>query len=252
MEDVQVHERVVNVLIKQIFNRQFKPGDKLPSERQLAKDMGVDRVSLRIGLKHLEMMNVLFIRQGDGIYVRDFLKGASIDFLRILFLQLEQTDEELLIDPYIIDELWEFWIAFYPEILKMAVNHYTPRDFKTAMEILDEGLANLHDKNRLVELELKSQELVADIAHNIIVILLSNTCRPLRKKMTEIVLFSMKGEDIGDHINMMKQMMRTFMTSTIEESHTFIEQYRNVLKSYHLILRKSLFKESDDTAKKHI
>ena len=80
MEDVQVHERVVNILIKQIFNRQFKPGDKLPSERQLAKEMGVNRVSLRIGLKHLEMMNVLLIRQGDGIYVRDFLKGASIDF----------------------------------------------------------------------------------------------------------------------------------------------------------------------------
>ena len=152
MEDVQVHERVVNTLIKQIFGRQLKPGDKLPSERQLAKEMGVDRVSLRIGLKHLEMMNVLLIRQGDGIYVRDFLKGASIDFLRILFLQLEQTDEELLIDPYIIDELWEFWIAFYPEILKMAAKHYTPRDFKTAMEILNEQLDSLHEKNRLVEL----------------------------------------------------------------------------------------------------
>lgn len=252
MEDVQVHERVVNVLIKQIFCRQLKPGDKLPSERQLAKDMDVDRVSLRIGLKHLEMMNVLFIRQGDGIYVRDFLKGASIDFLRILFLQLEQTDEELLIDPYIIDELWEFWIAFYPEILKMALKSYTPRDFKTAMEILDEQLAVLNDKTRLVELELKSQELVADIAHNIIVILLSNTCRPLRKKMTEIVLCSMKDEDIKNHIKMVQQMMRTFMTSTAEDSHAIIEQYRNVLKSYHIILRKLLFKDYDNTAKKQM
>jgi GntR family transcriptional repressor for pyruvate dehydrogenase complex len=252
MEDIQVHERVVNILIKQIFNRQFKPGDKLPSERQLAKEMGVDRVSLRIGLKHLEMMNVLFIRQGDGIYVRDYLKGASIDFLRILFLQLEQTDEELLIDPYIIDELWEFWVAFFPEILKMAAKRYTPRDLKPAMEILNEQLANLHDKTRLVELELKSQELVADIAHNIVVILLSNTCRPLRKKMTEIVLSSMKDDDIKNHINIMKQMMRTFMTSSTEDRYTLIEQYRNVLKSYHLILRKSLFKDSDNTEKKQI
>ena len=252
MEDVQVHERVVNVLIKQIFSRQLKPGDKLPSERQLAKDMDVDRVSLRIGLKHLEMMNVLFIRQGDGIYVRDFLKGASIDFLRILFLQLEQTDEELLIDPYIIDELWEFWIAFYPEILKMALKSYTPRDFKTAMEILDEQLAVLNDKTRLVELELKSQELVADIAHNIIVILLSNTCRPLRKKMTEIVLCSMKDEDIKNHIKMVQQMMRTFMTSTTEGSNTIIEQYRNVLRSYHHTLRKTLFKEAENSAKNQI
>lgn len=249
MEDVQVHERVVNILIKQIFSRQFKPGDKLPSERQLAKDMGVDRVSLRIGLKHLEMMNVLSIRQGDGIYVRDFLKGASIDFLRILFLQLQQGDEKLLIDPYIIDELWEFWIAFYPEILKMAAKRYTPRDLKTAMEILNEQLDNLQNKPRLIELELRSQELVADIAHNIIVILLSNTCLPLRKKMTEIVLCSMKDEDIKSHIEMVKQMIRTFMTSTTEDSYTIIEQYRKVLKTYHLTLRKSLFKEFDNATK---
>jgi len=53
--------------------------------------MKVDRASLRIGLKHLELMNVLTIRQGDGIYVRDYMKGASIDFLRNPFSAVRTT-----------------------------------------------------------------------------------------------------------------------------------------------------------------
>ena len=120
MEGFQAHERVMNILVRQIFSRQIKPGDKLPSERQLAKDIHVDRASLRIALKNLELMNVLSIRQGDGVYVRDYMKGASIDFLRMLFLQTDEPENEWLTDPYILDEIWEFWTFFLPEMLKLA------------------------------------------------------------------------------------------------------------------------------------
>jgi GntR family transcriptional repressor for pyruvate dehydrogenase complex len=245
MEGVQAHERVMSVLIKQIFSRQLKPGDKLPPERQLAKEMEVDRASLRIGLKNMEMMNVLTIRQGDGIYVRDYMKGASIDFLRILFLQSDQPDEEWLADPYIMDELWEFWVFFLPEMLKLAAKRFTSRDIKTIMDIFDEELANLHDRAYLVELELKSQELVAEVANNIVVILLSHTCRPLRKKMIEFFFSSLDDERIRNHVEAKKYMMRTFMNSPIEDSLSLIEQYRTLLNEYRLTLRKLLFPDPD-------
>jgi GntR family transcriptional regulator, transcriptional repressor for pyruvate dehydrogenase complex len=249
MEDIQAHERVMSILIKQIFSRQIKPGDKLPPERQLAKEMNVDRASLRIGLKHMEMMNVLTIRQGDGIYVRDYMKGASIDFLRILFLQSEQSDGEWLADPYIMDELWEFWVMFLPEMLKLAAKHYTSRDVKNMMDIFDEELANLHDRAYLVELELKSQEMIAEVANNIVVILISNTCRPLRKKMIEFFFSSIDEENIKKHIEAKKNMMRIYMTSSLEDSLPLIEQYRELLDKYRLTLRKLLFPDTDIASK---
>lgn len=95
MVTMRSHERVMNTLIGRIFCRQLKPGDRLPPERLLAKEMDVDRASLRVGLRHLETMNVLTIRQGDGIYVRDYLKGASLDFLRVLFLQAQEPQERM-------------------------------------------------------------------------------------------------------------------------------------------------------------
>lgn len=142
MKALQAHERVMSIRVKQIFSRQLKSGDKLPSERQLVKDIHVDRASLRIALKHLEVMNMLTIRQGDGIYVRDYLKSASLDFLRMLFLQTEKPDDESLVDPYIMDEIWKFGVFFLPEMLKLAAKRFIPRDIKAMMDIFDEELAN--------------------------------------------------------------------------------------------------------------
>jgi len=249
MEVTQTHVRIMNILVKQIFSRQLKPGDKLPSERQLAKDINVDRASLRIALKNMEMMNVLTIRQGDGIYVRDYLKGASIDFLRILFLQTNQPDGEWLVDTYILDEIWEFWGFFLPEMLKLAAKRITPRDIKPMMDIFDEELANLHDKTSLIELELKSQELVAEIANNIVATLITHTCRPLRKKMIEIFYSSIDDEGIKNHIEMKKELMRSYMTLDTKDTLSLIEKYRELLNSHRVTLRKLLFKDSDKESK---
>lgn len=245
MQEFSAHERVMSILVTKIFSRQLKPGDKLPSERQMVKDLHVDRASLRIALKHMESMNVLTIRQGDGIYVRDYMKGASIDFLRILFLQSEQQKGEWLVDPYILDEIWEFWVFFLPEILKLAAKRITPRDVKTIMDIFDEELANIHDRPYLVELELKSQEAFAEIGNNIVVILITHTCHLLRKKMIELFYSSLNDERIKNHIEMKKELMRSYLTMDTADSLALIDQYRELLNNYRGTLRKLIFKDSD-------
>lgn len=245
MEGFQAHERVMNILVRKIFSRELKPGDKLPPERQLAKDIHVDRASLRIALKHMELINVLTIRQGDGVYVRDYMKGAGIDFLRMLFLQTEKTDDEWLVDPYILDELWEFWVFFLPEMLKLAAQRFAPRDIKAMMDIFDEELLNLDNRTRVVELELKSQELVAEIGNNIVTILITHTCRPLRKKMIEIFFSSLDNEQIKNHVEMKKELMRSYMSLETSDSLFLIGKYQEFLNSHRLAQRKLLFKDSD-------
>jgi GntR family transcriptional repressor for pyruvate dehydrogenase complex len=240
MEEFQAHERAMSVLVRKIFSRKLQPGDKLPPERQLARDIHVDRVSLRIALKHLELMNVLTIRHGDGAYVRDYMKGASIDFLRMLFLQTDEPNDEWLVDPYIIDEIWEFWVFFLPEMLKLAAPRITPRDIKTMIDIFDAELANLNDKKYLIDLELTSQEAIAEAGNNIVVILITHTCRPLRKKMIEIFYSSLSDEQIRKHIEIKKELMLSYMIT--QDMQTLINQYREILDSHRSSLRKLIFK----------
>jgi GntR family transcriptional regulator, transcriptional repressor for pyruvate dehydrogenase complex len=62
-------DQIATRLIGLITERQLKPGDRLPPERELASTMGVSRSSLREALRALAMLGVAEMRQGDGTYV---------------------------------------------------------------------------------------------------------------------------------------------------------------------------------------
>jgi len=48
---------------------ELKAGDRLPSERELARRLGVSRSTLREAIRALVVMNILVPRHGDGTYV---------------------------------------------------------------------------------------------------------------------------------------------------------------------------------------
>ncbi len=240
MADQQVHERIMNILMEQIFSNKLSPGTKLPTERQFAKDMNVDRTSLRVALKQLESMNVLDIRQGDGIYVKDYLKNAGIDFLRLLFSQPESKESKADMDEYLMDELWEFWGAVEPEILKLAIKRASPKAFKALMVLLDEELKFIDDKKKIIELETAEQDLVAEVANNTIFLLLANSSRPLRKKMVEIFIDCLDRKALKNHIETKKVMVREFMNGSVEDAVAAAERYRKALVTYRNIVRKSM------------
>lgn len=207
----QPYERALRTLIQRIFFRHDAPGVKLPTERQLALDLGVDRTSLRVALKHLESMKVLDIRQGGGIYVRDYQKHAGIEFISTVFEILEAEGKLDQIDQFLIEETWEFWVAFMPDILKMAVHRYTMRDLRNLMGILDEELKCIADRDQLVDLEVRSQDLVAEIANNLLVLLLMNTSRALRRRMLGLLFHLLDEETIRIHILMKQDLINEAM-----------------------------------------
>jgi GntR family transcriptional repressor for pyruvate dehydrogenase complex len=49
----------------------LRPGDRVASERQLARDVGVSRPSVRAGLRSLAAMGVVQTRQGAGTFITD-------------------------------------------------------------------------------------------------------------------------------------------------------------------------------------
>ena len=60
----------VHRLLTYIADKGFALGERLPSERELAEQLGIGRNSLREALKVLEAMGVLEIRHGSGIFLR--------------------------------------------------------------------------------------------------------------------------------------------------------------------------------------
>jgi len=64
VRSAQNTEQVVARVYELIKREELKPGDRLPPERELAKQLGISRPSLRAGLSSLISMGVLQSRQG--------------------------------------------------------------------------------------------------------------------------------------------------------------------------------------------
>jgi GntR family transcriptional repressor for pyruvate dehydrogenase complex len=89
----KISEEIVNQIKQLISKGDLKPGDRIPSERDLATMLGVSRPSVREAIMVLEAMGFLDSRQGGGTFVRALTEGSIMDPLAKL---VEKKDPELL------------------------------------------------------------------------------------------------------------------------------------------------------------
>ncbi|MDR3409793.1 MAG: FadR/GntR family transcriptional regulator [Formivibrio sp.] len=67
----RLYKQIADALAERIHSGVFAPGSHLPSERDLAQQMGVSRPSVREALIALEVMGLVEVRVGDGVLVCD-------------------------------------------------------------------------------------------------------------------------------------------------------------------------------------
>lgn len=65
----RLYEQLVGRLVAHIEESGLLPGQRLPTERDLARRLGVSRASVAQALVALEVQGVVSVRQGDGIYL---------------------------------------------------------------------------------------------------------------------------------------------------------------------------------------
>ncbi len=110
--------------IKQLIDRQYKPGDKIPAEMELAEFMGVSRTTVREAVKSLCSRNIIEIRRGQGTYVREN-PGMPDDPLG----SKDMDEEQLKNDTFEMSELLE------PELVKLAARKASEESILRMKEI---------------------------------------------------------------------------------------------------------------------
>jgi GntR family transcriptional repressor for pyruvate dehydrogenase complex len=94
-------EKLYNIIMRRITDlineESLGPGDRLPSERELALTLSVSRASVRQALTALAAKGVLVIRQGDGTYISDSQGGRhSLELLSQVLAGSQITPDEIL------------------------------------------------------------------------------------------------------------------------------------------------------------
>jgi GntR family transcriptional regulator, hexuronate regulon transcriptional repressor len=66
----KLYQQIARTLAAAIEDGRYAPGDRLPSERELADDFGVSRPTIRDAMIALEFQGLVEARQGSGVYVK--------------------------------------------------------------------------------------------------------------------------------------------------------------------------------------
>ena len=82
LEPRRLYRQIADQISVLIGDGEYTPGSRLPPERDLAKQLGVSRPSVREALIALEVEGLLDVRVGSGIYVADPAKRRRNDTLQ--------------------------------------------------------------------------------------------------------------------------------------------------------------------------
>src|SRR5271167_2433241 len=121
----KVYEAVAKQ-IERLILKKLKPGDKLPSERELAEMLQVSRSSIRDAIRGLELMGLVEPRQGAGTIVLERAADAPASpFANALTRRQER-----------VSELLDFRKMVEPPLASRAATHASPDEIAEMEEIL--------------------------------------------------------------------------------------------------------------------
>lgn len=137
------------------IEKKYKPGEKLPNELELAKELGVSRITLREAIRILVAGNVLEIQRGKGTFVRaDFAEQTPMELTPILSAKVG------------VDDLFEMRLIFEPEAAYYATLRATEGELSRILsigEMIEEKIKE--GKDRTQE-EMAFHRSIAKATHN--------------------------------------------------------------------------------------
>ncbi|WP_068964806.1 FadR/GntR family transcriptional regulator [Desulfosporosinus sp. BG] len=91
----KIYEKIVDQIGQLVAEGHLKPGDRLPSERELVERFQVSRASIREAISALEMMGLIEVRSGEGTYIRVVNIDSVVAPLAWMLFIEKDTDLEL-------------------------------------------------------------------------------------------------------------------------------------------------------------
>jgi GntR family transcriptional repressor for pyruvate dehydrogenase complex len=164
---------VIERLTQAIVDGRLKPGDRLPSESQIAATFGISKPIAREALRELAAMGVIQVQQGKVGRIRAIDSGPLARFFRFAVGRTEQG----------LHDAVELRRMLEPQIARLAAQRRTDADIAILHEILAAMEAALGDIPRWIVADLAFHAHIAAMAHNALVALQMQGLEPVVREM---------------------------------------------------------------------
>lgn len=148
-------EKITQQLRSQIEQGILKPGDKIPSERELCEMLSVSRIAVREAIKALAAKGLLEVRAGEGTYVKSITADDLLDPLT-----------SLLMNEYTLRELLEFRWVMEVQMAEWAAVRAKERDLQYMEEILKRMEKNIQEGKGYAEADIEFHDAIASASGN--------------------------------------------------------------------------------------
>jgi GntR family transcriptional repressor for pyruvate dehydrogenase complex len=154
----RLYEQIADQIQGLIVARSLQPGEKLPSERELAEQLGISRTVVREAIRTLTVQGLVKVKPGCGTYVQALSPAAAVASIKLL-LKLRHTPESL-------DNLYEIRRMIEIEIAGLAAERATDEDRATLESAVDAMVANTEDPKAFTEHDLAFHAALAEATQN--------------------------------------------------------------------------------------
>ncbi len=145
-----LYQQVMVQLAELIHQGQFRPGDRLPSERELAQRLHVSRPTVREALRVMQLQGLIESRRGAG----NFIAARNAEELRMALNRLALRD------------IFELRMLIEPSIAALAAQRATPPDLARLESVLQQQAQQVQQQQSTAKADIAFHSILAEATHN--------------------------------------------------------------------------------------
>jgi GntR family transcriptional repressor for pyruvate dehydrogenase complex len=227
-----ISDSVVDYLKELIHQGKFKPGDKMPPERELVQLMNVSRNTVREAYKMLAAQGYLTIKHGNGVFVADEE------------MQIQQLTSAFFIKKDGLLELFAIRKVLETQAVKWVIEHYRPSYKTELMAILEESrdaFKNQADWEAISALDQKFHLALARLSGNSVLLrIMMSLVDLLSESRTESIRIPGRAfQSLNEH----ERIVAAIVEGNTERAQNYMLEH---LDSVEQSIRRNQAKETED------
>jgi GntR family transcriptional repressor for pyruvate dehydrogenase complex len=206
-----LYEDAYDAIRRYIVEQRLKPGDPLPSERQIHEQLGISRAPVREALRVLQNVGLIEARQGKGLFVKELDLRPLADAFAF---HLSLVDRDSFGHLFELRQMLELGAA------EAAALKRTDDDLTAMAAVVEAMRERLRNHEPVAEEDLRFHELIVRAAHNPLVEHLYASMAPFLANLRVMAPGDdLLVEDVADHVAIFNAIERRDVAGTVRSMH---------------------------------